>query len=62
MLYRSLLAEQASHIMNFCEINSIEYDVWNAGAVWCGDAETVELGLEPGDWDKVYEIFDKAKI
>lgn len=50
MCYRELTPEQASAVMDYCEANGMDYDIWNAADVWFGADSKVELGT---DWDRV---------
>ena len=50
MIFRELSKEIASTVMDYCEANGIDYDIWNAADVWFGGAEIVEFGC---DWDMI---------
>jgi hypothetical protein len=53
MIYRKLHSETANHVIDQCEAENIDYDVWNAEDVLFSDAEQVELGLAEKDWEKL---------
>lgn len=53
-IYRKFDLAQADRIMNYCDSNGIEYDIWNAEDVLLGSS-FVEIGLL--EWtDKIKEL------
>jgi hypothetical protein len=57
-LYRQLSARQASKVIDWCETNNQEYDIWNgpetmiAGVLW-------EIGVK--DWDAIEKDLPELK-
>lgn len=43
-IYRKFDLAQADMIMNYCDSNGIEYDIWNAAEILMG-SQTVDIGL-----------------
>jgi hypothetical protein len=48
--FRKLTNEVASQVMDYCEANHIDFDIWNAEEVWFGNSNVVEFGC---DWSKI---------
>jgi hypothetical protein len=49
-VYRLFTPEQASKLMEFCDANNIDYDIWNGEDCFILGAERIEIST---DWSKI---------